>query len=143
MSDDPAGATLFPLAASRLAGKPFTVSEYNHSAPNDYQAECIPQLASFAAAQAWDGVWVYSYAHDAAIWDDPIVTEVTPFDGFWPAEPYHREYYRRNTMQGYCQIVIAPIETPLANAGVDETFARQVSEFIEQYRHVLEALAEL
>ena len=70
MSDDPAGATLFPLAASRLAGKPFTVSEYNHSAPNDYQAECIPQIASFAAAQDWDGVWVYSYAHDAGIWND-------------------------------------------------------------------------
>lgn len=45
---------------------------------------------------------------DAAVWEDPIVTEVTPFESFWPAEPYHREYYRRNTMQGYCQVVIAP-----------------------------------
>ena len=68
MTDDPARSTLFDLAASRLAGKPYTVSEYNHPAPNDYQAECVPMLASFAAAQDWDGVWLFTYSngeHDA------------------------------------------------------------------------------
>jgi putative addiction module antidote len=39
------------------------------------------------------------------------------------------------------QVVISPIEEPLAEVGVDETFAQQVSEFIEQYRSALEALA--
>ncbi len=39
------------------------------------------------------------------------------------------------------QIVITPLEMPLASAGVDETFARQVADFIEQYRPALEALA--
>ena len=38
------------------------------------------------------------------------------------------------------QIVIAPIEKPLT-VGVDETFARQVDEFIKEYRPALEALA--
>ena len=33
---------------------------------------------------------------------------VEPLDTFWPAEPYHREYYRRNPNQGYCRAVIAP-----------------------------------
>jgi peptide-methionine (S)-S-oxide reductase len=42
------------------------------------------------------------------IWDDPIVTEVTPFSAFYKAEDYHQEYYRRNRGQPYCQIVIAP-----------------------------------
>ena len=68
MTDDPARSTLFDLAASRLAGKPYTVSEYNHPAPNDYQAECVPMLASFAAAQDWDGMWLFTYSnsgHDA------------------------------------------------------------------------------
>jgi len=68
MTDDPERSTLFDLAASRLAGKPYTVSEYNHPAPNDYQAECVPMLASFAAAQDWDGVWLFTYSngeHDA------------------------------------------------------------------------------
>lgn len=40
------------------------------------------------------------------------------------------------------QVVISPAEEPLAVAGVDEEFAQQVSEFIEQYRPALEALAK-
>lgn len=39
------------------------------------------------------------------------------------------------------QIVISPVEESLAVLGVDETFARQVAEFIEQYRPALEALS--
>lgn len=38
----------------------------------------------------------------------PIVTEVVPFKKFYPAEDYHREYYRRNSSQSYCQAVISP-----------------------------------
>jgi peptide-methionine (S)-S-oxide reductase len=42
------------------------------------------------------------------VWDDPIVTQVVPLEAFYPAEEYHRDYYRRNPNQGYCQLVIAP-----------------------------------
>ena len=42
------------------------------------------------------------------VWADPIVTEVLPLEAFYPAEEYHRDYYRRNPNQGYCQVVIAP-----------------------------------
>ena len=42
------------------------------------------------------------------IWDDPIVTEVKPFDQFNIAEDYHQEYYKNNSFQPYCRIVIAP-----------------------------------
>lgn len=38
----------------------------------------------------------------------PIVTEVAAATTFWPAEDYHREYYRNNPTQGYCRAVIAP-----------------------------------
>ena len=41
-------------------------------------------------------------------WKDRIVTEVAPLDVFYPAEEYHRDYYRRNPNQGYCRVVIAP-----------------------------------
>ena len=68
MTDYPAQATLFRLAAERLLGKPFTVSEYNHPAPLDSQAECVPMIASFAAAQDWDGVWLYTYSHSSDGW---------------------------------------------------------------------------
>lgn len=42
------------------------------------------------------------------LWDAPIVTEVAPYDRFYPAEDYHQEYFARNPHQGYCQFVIAP-----------------------------------
>jgi peptide-methionine (S)-S-oxide reductase len=42
------------------------------------------------------------------LWPDPIVTEVTPFDAYYGAEDYHQEYYRNNSYQPYCQVVIAP-----------------------------------
>ncbi|MFL5539771.1 MAG: peptide-methionine (S)-S-oxide reductase MsrA [Longimicrobiaceae bacterium] len=42
------------------------------------------------------------------VWDDPIVTQVEPLTQFWPAEDYHDAYYRRNSGQPYCQVVIAP-----------------------------------
>jgi len=40
--------------------------------------------------------------------DDPIVTEVTQLDQFYPAESYHQDYYRRNSAQPYCAFVISP-----------------------------------
>jgi hypothetical protein len=67
--DNRKSSTLHRLAAERLAGKPFTVTEYNHPAPNDYQVECMPMLAAFAAAQDWDGLWLYSYSHSADVSD--------------------------------------------------------------------------
>ena len=42
------------------------------------------------------------------LWPRPIVTEVTPFCVFYPAEAYHQEYFKRNPYQGYCMAVIAP-----------------------------------
>ncbi len=68
MVDHPEQATLFRVAAERLAGKPFTLSEYNHPAPLDSQAECVPMVASFAAAQDWDGIWLFTYSHATDNW---------------------------------------------------------------------------
>ncbi len=42
------------------------------------------------------------------IYDNPIVTEVTAFDKFWPAEDYHQEYFANNPNQPYCNAVVAP-----------------------------------
>jgi peptide-methionine (S)-S-oxide reductase len=42
------------------------------------------------------------------LWPRPIVTEVTAFEAFYPAEDYHQEYFARNPYQGYCQAIIAP-----------------------------------
>ncbi|HEV2231701.1 MAG TPA: peptide-methionine (S)-S-oxide reductase MsrA [Thermoplasmata archaeon] len=42
------------------------------------------------------------------VWRGSIVTEVVPLARFYPAEEYHRDYFRRNPDRGYCQLIIAP-----------------------------------
>ncbi len=57
-------------------------------------------------------------------WNDPIVTEVVPFEAFYPAEEYHEHYFRRNPEQAYCQAVISP----------------KVAKFRARFRHKLRSL---
>ena len=40
--------------------------------------------------------------------DSPIVTQVQPLDKFYQAENYHRDYYKNNPNNPYCQLVIDP-----------------------------------
>ena len=46
--------------------------------------------------------------NEAKVYPSPIVTEVTPFTTFYPAEDYHQNYYNQNTGEGYCRYVIQP-----------------------------------
>lgn len=41
-------------------------------------------------------------------WENPIVTELSPLDRFYVAEPEHQNYFANNPANGYCSIVIAP-----------------------------------
>ncbi len=38
----------------------------------------------------------------------PIVTEIVPFNEFYPAEEYHQQYFKNNPNQPYCQYIIFP-----------------------------------
>ena len=69
MLDEVSGGTLAELAPYRLADKPFTVSEYNHAAPNDYASETVPLILGYAAAQDWDGIYLFDYNGDGANWN--------------------------------------------------------------------------
>lgn len=42
------------------------------------------------------------------LWDSPIVTEVVPAQTFYVAENYHQDYFKNNSRQPYCQLVVAP-----------------------------------
>lgn len=61
MVRESSGGTMTRLASHRVAGKPYTVSEYDHSAPSEYSAEMFPLYASFAAFQDWDGIYQFCY----------------------------------------------------------------------------------
>ncbi len=39
---------------------------------------------------------------------DPIVTEITELDTFYPAEDYHQDYFDLNPQAGYCRVIIEP-----------------------------------
>ncbi|SEL68667.1 peptide-methionine (S)-S-oxide reductase MsrA [Parapedobacter koreensis] len=42
------------------------------------------------------------------VYDDPIVTELSPAQPFYVAENYHHDYFNNNPQNAYCSAVIAP-----------------------------------
>jgi peptide-methionine (S)-S-oxide reductase len=46
--------------------------------------------------------------NEAKVFNKNIVTEITPYTNFYPAEDYHQNYYNQNANQPYCKFVIAP-----------------------------------
>jgi peptide-methionine (S)-S-oxide reductase len=45
---------------------------------------------------------------DEKRYDAPIVTQIVPATQWYEAESYHQEYFARNPLQGYCQVVVGP-----------------------------------
>ncbi|MDD4267420.1 MAG: peptide-methionine (S)-S-oxide reductase MsrA [Pirellulaceae bacterium] len=46
--------------------------------------------------------------NESKLFGAPLVTEISPIGEFYPAEPYHQEYYDRNRRERYCRLVIRP-----------------------------------
>ncbi|MBR1639177.1 MAG: carbohydrate binding domain-containing protein [Treponema sp.] len=55
------GGTLASLATTRVFGKPYSVTEYDHPYPNQFSAEMMPMLAVFASLQDWDCIYSFCY----------------------------------------------------------------------------------
>ena len=61
------------------------------------------------------------------IWDDPVVTEISPLPAFFPAEDHHDNYYQKvGNRNPYCSFVITP----------------KVSKFRKQFAHRLKTEAK-
>jgi peptide methionine sulfoxide reductase msrA/msrB len=56
----------------------------------------------------------------SGVFNRPIVTEISPFTAFYPAENYHQAYYERNGRQPYCQRVIRPKMKKFAKVFLDK-----------------------
>lgn len=69
-----------------------------------------PQYRSaiFYANEQQKSVAEASIARAQTLWPDPIVTELTALEMFYPAEDYHQDYFANNPENAYCQIVINP-----------------------------------
>lgn len=46
--------------------------------------------------------------NDKNVFNNPVVTEISAYSTFYPAEDYHLNYYNHNPNQGYCVFVIKP-----------------------------------
>ena len=80
MAGVPDGGTLPRLALSRVAGKPFICTEYNHPAPITYASEALPLIAAYAALQDWDGIFAFAYCHRRDDWDARKITSFFDID---------------------------------------------------------------
>jgi hypothetical protein len=49
-------------AWQRVAGKPFSVSEYLHATPNPHTAEGSLLIAAYGSVQDWDAVWLFTWS---------------------------------------------------------------------------------
>lgn len=63
MVSDKQGGTLLSFGQHRVAGKPLTISEYDHPAPSFFCAEMFPMLNSVSAFQDFDGIYHFTFDH--------------------------------------------------------------------------------
>jgi hypothetical protein len=78
MVNDPLHSTVVQLSRTAFAGKPYTVSEFNHPFPNDFAAEGIPIFAAYGSFQDWDAIVLYTFEPKVAPDSPPYVGD--PFD---------------------------------------------------------------
>jgi len=74
------GGTLPGLALKRVLGKPHSVTEYNHPAPNTYSSEGFLLLSAYAGLQDWDAIYAFSYSHRRDDWDRRMIPNFFDID---------------------------------------------------------------
>lgn len=58
--------------------------------------------------------------NDEEAFNAPVVTEITKFTKFYPAEDYHQEYFKLNPRQDYCRAIIQPKVAKFRKAFADK-----------------------
>ncbi|MCA9185991.1 MAG: peptide-methionine (S)-S-oxide reductase MsrA, partial [Planctomycetales bacterium] len=51
---------------------------------------------------------IIALLNEQRVFERPIVTEIVPFEKFYPAEDYHQDFFARNPRQPYCAAVVGP-----------------------------------
>lgn len=83
---------------------PTTLDRQGHDVGTQYRSEIFyhSPLQKQVAEQ------VIKRVDASGLWQRPVVTGLTPFSVFYPAEDYHQGYYENNPDQAYCKVVIDP-----------------------------------
>jgi len=74
------GGTLPGLALKRILGKPHSVTEYNHPAPNTYSSEGFLLLSAYAGLQDWDAIYAFAYSHRRDDWAEGKIPDFFDID---------------------------------------------------------------
>lgn len=84
------------------AHDPTTLNRQGNDAGTQYRS------AMFYESDEQMQVFLAAAARASELWQDPIVTEITPIEEFYEAETYHQDYYANNPQNPYCSIIIDP-----------------------------------
>lgn len=118
------GGTISSLAARRVIGKPYTISEYNHPVPNSYAAEGFPLIAAFGGLQDWDGIYAFAYSHNTD-YEPRMVSSYFDIKGD-PTRLVHmpacHALFVRGDIQAAAKTLTAPISRHAALDKLTETF---------------------
>ncbi len=82
-------------------------TQHNRQGP-DVGSQYRSAIFTHSETQQQDAEAFIDELESAAVYDDEIVTEVSPLGTFYPAEEYHQDYYEKNPNQGYCAFHIPP-----------------------------------
>lgn len=94
---------------------PTTLNRQGHDIGSQYRSV----IFTHDATQAEIARAMIAELDEQRLWPDPIVTAVLPAPTFWPAEPYHQDYFAHHPGQPYCQVVVAPKVAKLRQAFAD------------------------
>ena len=78
MVDNPLTSFAGAVASSRVSNMPFTVTEYGMPDPNEFRQESLPMIASYAAQQDLDAIFLFSYSPLGGGFDSRNIIEPEP-----------------------------------------------------------------
>ena len=86
---------------------------------NDVGTQYRSLILTYSPEQAEVARRVTAEIAESGVWGRPLVTEIEPLTAFYPAEPEHHDYFRRNPNAGYCRVVVAPKVAKFRKAFMD------------------------
>ena len=101
IKDNAHGTIPMLFAGYQVKDKPYTISEYNHPYPNEYQSEMLPTIASYASFQGVDALMFFDY-NDITDWTTDALTgyfDIQMNHALMSAMPLYAFAFRNNLIQ--------------------------------------------